>query len=65
MHTRAVFPCGKPKHSKMTGLYGFGDVVAAERSPTQQVLGRNQDAAVGPCSAARAAAQAVESIVHR
>ncbi len=49
----------------MAGLHGVSNVVAAEGSPTQQVLGRNQDAAVGPYSAAGAAGQAVESIVHR
>jgi len=49
----------------MPRLDGFRDVVPAHLTPTQQVLGRDQDSAIGSRSATGAAGQAVELFSHR
>lgn len=56
---------GKRHHSKMTRLHRVGDVFAAHVAPPRQVLGRDEDAAVGSGSAARSTGQAIELFGHR
>jgi hypothetical protein len=65
MHTRTVLSRREPQHSKVPGLNCVRDVVSAHLTPTQQILWRDQDAAVGASSTARSARQAVEHFSHR
>lgn len=65
MYTRTVLSRREPQHSKVPGLDCVCDVVSAHLTPTQQILWRDQDAAVRPSSTARSACQAVELFGHR
>jgi hypothetical protein len=65
MHTRPILSRRETNHSKVPGLDRFGDVVSAHLVPTNQVLWRNQDPAVGARSATGPAGQAVEVFGHR
>ncbi len=64
MHACSVLARGERVHAKVAGLDGLGDVVPAHLAPSNQVFGRDQDPAVGPSSAARAARQAIELLRH-
>jgi hypothetical protein len=65
MHAGSILTRGKPHHPKVSRLHCGGDVVTADFLPSHQVLRWDQDAAVGSCSAAGAAGQAIEVLGHR
>ena len=48
----------------MPRLNRLGDVPPSEPAPPREVFGRNQDAPIGPRSAAGTARQTVEVVVH-
>ena len=60
----AIVSRGERLHSEVSGLHRLGDVVSPDLTPAQQVLRRDQEAAVGSGSATGSATQTVELLGH-
>lgn len=65
MNAGSVGSSGEPDHAEVSRLHRLGDVFATHLPPAEQILGRDQDSAVGAGSTAGATAQAVELLRHR
>jgi hypothetical protein len=62
VHASAVVTGGEGNEAEMARLGLLGDVVPALAPPPLEVLGRDQDAPIGPGSAAGAALQAIQLV---